>query len=120
MQDVSKIVLTKQEVSMLKRLKKGNLTETEANQDILSVLLRAGVANRNEKNWQERKADRSIPSVIEWRITEDGEHYLVYRREQWKNAVTTPIIVSVITTALISVLQWLLPLAAKWLFSILS
>lgn len=118
--EVQKIVLSKSETALLKKLRKGCIVETPDNKEAFIPLLRAGVARQSHTNWQECKIDKSIPAVMTWAITEDGEHYLVYRNEQWRRSLITPVIVTVLANIVWRLLEWLLPLAKEWLISILS
>lgn len=118
--DVMSIVLTKEEVALLKKLKKGRILETKENHDDFIPLLKAGVAKQEHLNWRETQDSKTIPAIMDWYITDDGRHFLAYRSEQWKRAVITPIIVSVLANILWRLLEWLLPMAKEWLFSTLA
>ena len=118
--DVTQIVLTKKEISLLKQMKKARIIETASNKNELIPLLQAGVARQDQQNWREVQKDLTIPAVFAWSITTNGEHFLVYRREQRKRLFIIPIAVSILTTIILRLLEWLLPLAAEWLSSILS
>ena len=111
--DVSKIVLNKDELMLLKRIRKaGRATLSNAEARIISgkgLTIHVPPATNN---------------AVILQLSETGERYFTYQHERkkelWLVSFKIPVLVSIVTTVLINLLLLMLPYLHKWLDGVFS
>lgn len=124
--DFGKIVLSRKEIKMLKRISKSGVTGYD---DVVAhVLMKHGLAELHQTNFEKTRYDVDAEGEYELKSTIDGDHYLVFLRRESIHRIWTPIWVSIVTTiatllvllVLLSLSDKMWPQATEWLLSILS